>query len=367
VRRRFPQIWFNETTTQPGREALGWYHEKKDDARNVGLGPEHDWSSHGCFHGHTEVLTRYGLRRIMDLPENGEVLTPCGWKQYINPRMTKRAARLVAVEFVDGYSVKCTPDHLFLTESGWKSAESLTTDTVILSSLMKSRSISVVAYTVFGRLIGITQKAVAGFTGMFGKLRLALSQTGATFTTGMEIALTTESRILSALTLKSTYGLSAKQGLSTRKAGSAPQQEKRRLSGTGQMLVENGTGVTQRGPKVGLNGSESQRTVLSVARCLMRSFAKAVMRRCIAVQPAKLLHTVSAGRQTNTPLRIERVRPLNETADVWDITVPDGHWFSLANGAVVHNSDAFGLMCVVYQEPRSVAPLDYSKLNKGIV
>jgi phage terminase large subunit len=29
------------------REALGWYHERKsDDQREVGLGPEHDWSSH---------------------------------------------------------------------------------------------------------------------------------------------------------------------------------------------------------------------------------------------------------------------------------------------------------------------------------
>jgi phage terminase large subunit len=46
-RRMFPSIWFNEETTQPGIDALGWYHEKKDEARNVGLGPEHDWASHG--------------------------------------------------------------------------------------------------------------------------------------------------------------------------------------------------------------------------------------------------------------------------------------------------------------------------------
>lgn len=46
-RRLFPSMWFNEETTQPGREALGWYHEKKDDKRDIGLGPEHDWSSHG--------------------------------------------------------------------------------------------------------------------------------------------------------------------------------------------------------------------------------------------------------------------------------------------------------------------------------
>lgn len=47
-RRLFPRIWFNEATTEAGRDALGWYHEKKDEERNVGLGPEHDWSSHGA-------------------------------------------------------------------------------------------------------------------------------------------------------------------------------------------------------------------------------------------------------------------------------------------------------------------------------
>lgn len=48
ARRLFPSIWFNAATTEAGRDALGWYHEKKsDDDRNIGLGPEHDWSSHG--------------------------------------------------------------------------------------------------------------------------------------------------------------------------------------------------------------------------------------------------------------------------------------------------------------------------------
>ena len=46
ARRRFPLIWFDEQTTEAGRLALGWYHEKIDENRNVGLGPEHDWSSH---------------------------------------------------------------------------------------------------------------------------------------------------------------------------------------------------------------------------------------------------------------------------------------------------------------------------------
>jgi phage terminase large subunit len=48
ARRLFPSIWFNEATCSSGIDALGWYHEKQDEARNVGLGPEHDWASHGA-------------------------------------------------------------------------------------------------------------------------------------------------------------------------------------------------------------------------------------------------------------------------------------------------------------------------------
>lgn len=47
-RRHFGSMWFNEPTTQGGLDALGWYHEKKDDQRQIGLGPEHDWSSHAA-------------------------------------------------------------------------------------------------------------------------------------------------------------------------------------------------------------------------------------------------------------------------------------------------------------------------------
>lgn len=46
ARRLFPAIWFNAETTEGGRLALGWYHEKMDEKRGIGLGPKHDWSSH---------------------------------------------------------------------------------------------------------------------------------------------------------------------------------------------------------------------------------------------------------------------------------------------------------------------------------
>lgn len=48
TRRLFPSVWIDETKCQPGIDALGWYHEKRDETRNIGLGPDHDWSSHAA-------------------------------------------------------------------------------------------------------------------------------------------------------------------------------------------------------------------------------------------------------------------------------------------------------------------------------
>jgi phage terminase large subunit len=47
-RRKFPNIWFNAPKVQAGLDALGAYHERKDEVRGIGLGPEHDWASHGA-------------------------------------------------------------------------------------------------------------------------------------------------------------------------------------------------------------------------------------------------------------------------------------------------------------------------------
>ena len=47
ARRLFPSMWFDDKC-QPGIDAIGWYHEKRDEERNIGLGPNHDWASHGA-------------------------------------------------------------------------------------------------------------------------------------------------------------------------------------------------------------------------------------------------------------------------------------------------------------------------------
>ena len=47
TRRVLPSVWFNAETTESGRDALAWYHEKRRDD-GYGLGPDHDWSSHSA-------------------------------------------------------------------------------------------------------------------------------------------------------------------------------------------------------------------------------------------------------------------------------------------------------------------------------
>ena len=48
ARRLFPSVWIDEQKCAGGLAALGWYHEKRDEARGIGLGPAHDWASHGA-------------------------------------------------------------------------------------------------------------------------------------------------------------------------------------------------------------------------------------------------------------------------------------------------------------------------------
>lgn len=48
LRRVFPQMMIDEKKCANGIEALAWYREKWDEKRQCGLGPMHDFSSHGA-------------------------------------------------------------------------------------------------------------------------------------------------------------------------------------------------------------------------------------------------------------------------------------------------------------------------------
>jgi phage terminase large subunit len=63
ARRMFPSCRFHDENTKAGREALGWYHEKRDEARGYGLGPEHDWASHGADAFGLVAIYRQGIKQ----------------------------------------------------------------------------------------------------------------------------------------------------------------------------------------------------------------------------------------------------------------------------------------------------------------
>ena len=74
ARRTFPNAWFNKvegsedyTDCTSGLESLGWYHEKWHEQRDVGLGPEHDWASHGS--------DAYGLMSLV-YEQQGKIVKP---------------------------------------------------------------------------------------------------------------------------------------------------------------------------------------------------------------------------------------------------------------------------------------------------
>lgn len=101
--------------------------------------------------------------------------------------------------------------------------------------------------------------------------------------------------------------------------------------------------------KRGRNGKENQENVFIVKKNSKRLLEK--MDACI-----------NSAIQTAKPLIIENVRFLSEKADVWCINVPDLKHFSLSNGAIVHNCDAFRYMCISL--PKTADGLSAEELEK---
>lgn len=68
MRRLFPRMRFDEDKTRAGVRALGHYHEKRHEERNVGLGPEHDWSSHGADAAGLMAIDYKAPQTVLDRP-----------------------------------------------------------------------------------------------------------------------------------------------------------------------------------------------------------------------------------------------------------------------------------------------------------
>lgn len=81
ARRMFPRVWFNNAplrdiadATEAGRASLGWYHEKIDEKRQIGMGPDHDWSSHDA--DAFGLIAAYGDRGMADIAYHDDGIFP---------------------------------------------------------------------------------------------------------------------------------------------------------------------------------------------------------------------------------------------------------------------------------------------------
>ena len=342
--------WFDEERCKQGMRCLRKYaFEERPDDKGYSHNPKHDIYSHGCFVGSTQVLTLSGLCAIMDLPLTGKVLTEQGWKTYINPHITRKNANLVEVSFTDGLIVKCTPDHLFMTESGWKSAESLIKGMQIQSSLTKERKPSMGRGINSGlakdtwqekRLPVLMSHTIGakGFIEKFGSVLSEKYRMTATYITKMVTRLTTPCPILSACNRMSILGLHGKKlATSGRQFGLPKKPEQRLLSGTSRKRAGLGTESIPMWKQ--LLGE-----LTKIACGAERSF-----RGYLGQTPKQ---TKSIAPRNAKTLRVQSVRVIDEKQDVWCMTVPDIGHFSLANGAIVKNCDAYEILAQVWKSAK---------------
>ena len=319
----WPRIYINELPCKGFLRALEQYHREYDEQKEIYKSkPVHDWSSNYCFTADTMILTRRGMRQIIDLCNHDEILTLQGWKQCSAPVKTKINAKLVEVIFQDGTRVKCTPEHLFLTKNGWRSAESLTNSLEIQSSLMNLHNILTDISIESSETSHILPKEGPCFIEKYGKTLLEKS---------LKIAISTIKTITSKIINFGTwFAYQLKNILIYQKnqtqesvinVGQQPHD------GMDRLKVDYGINDMQKNVKHGLNGNMKRSPVFGVKNYIKPLLGKMDTNKSFVTTTAK-------------PCIIETVNVLSKNEDVYCIYVADIGHFSLSNGAIVKNCDA---------------------------
>lgn len=93
-----------------------------------------------CLEATASLLTNFGERTIQEvvtLLKDGEEIYVLGYNETADRVQfgrvvwgdcTRKAAKTVTIKLSNGKSIRCTPDHKFLTKNGWKTALELKTE-----------------------------------------------------------------------------------------------------------------------------------------------------------------------------------------------------------------------------------------------
>jgi len=329
-----PQVWIDEKKCALLITRLDSYRRRWDKVNAMWMNEaQHDEASHGCLVGETEVLTRFGTYPIMSLPKTGEVMTLWGWKKYNNVHITRRNAELVEIRFKDGSTVKCTPEHYFLTESGWSYAKDLVRGSIIQSHLTHLRN------TLMGNFIGFSRRpftlnATSGFIELFGGAHLAK------FLQSIMCTIKTVTRPTTRCTTLSVYRqhiIAKLHGVKSIVTGKNTSQMKPVcLPQYGTLPTLEGCGIVETLLKQSHTSNGSER----------KGHANVVAMNSMRLSGTEEPETRNGVRRNANLVVVDSVIPIEEKQDVWCLTVPDAGQFSLGNGAIVKNSDAFRTFAV---------------------
>lgn len=328
---------------------------------------------HICFAGETLVATPGGPTRIKDLAAQGvvEVIAPGGRVVLAVAAKTADRAGMVDLDFEDGTTCRCTPDHPFLTASGWRKALDLLHDQCYVeicntkSYPTPFRNFVAFATICAGAISGAMESSC---TGLFGRLRTALSRRGTISTmwtmtpriiTRAIFSAYPRRAMLSAIPTSrgawsypaAQYGLqysARRNGIGATRAG----------SGTAAITSECATGFMPRSIRI-VASSVAESFSRAVERALgfvpitarrrIAEIAASITRRAIAHTAARRSRSTSTRSSSSVPeavaprssMRVVGVRPAQAEAS-YNLIVPGVGCFRLANGLVTSNCDALG-------------------------
>ena len=302
-----------------------------------------DWTTHLCLSGDSLVDTPDGPVPLRNIKVGMSVLTPSGQAKVLAAGPVKRVNEMMRIETADGRVLECTPDHPIFTERGLLSADALRYSDVVLSegsdlwrsALSRSREDGI----GFRDAITLTP-ARDGSTDISGSRLMAPSLIGTIFTTSMEMARTTLSKISNASIVANPAGIPCTNAMSEASySHQAPMHSLPPQSGIAPKKAGAGTKNTE-----GRLGGTANGIWLHV-RNVVESFA----------------HHIRRG--PNTVTRIARHRLCGEEEDgllVYDLTVEKHHCF-WANGILVGNCDAFRYLSLAWRnipidEPKGIDP-----------
>lgn len=346
-----------------------WFREfrkyHRDEAGKIVKGNDHAMDA--CFTADVEVLTSDGPRRIADLVgHDGIVLSRDGaTAKYMGARKTLLDVPVVRVEFDDGHSVSCTPDHPFLTPHGWQRADHLVGEDCynaiaqrILWHPHASRYCHQPVKSFWAEAItsaaSIFSAMASAYIAWCGRLRTGLFLAGFISTTAMKTGPITNSEIC---VLKRPDAIRPIISVGTR-ARSRHKPERPPRDGIGVLkddyFTESTTPNTRpssssapSSPAISaalsswLSNDGSTDSALTPARPNLAWRLAWTIRNAVAWSAARCSWLIATTKNRSArAAALVRVVSVTDAghSDVYCLTVPGLSAFTLANGVVVHNT-----------------------------